>query len=931
MRGREAEWGLVKGVLLRPGDEPGGVILVEGEPGIGKSLLLAEARRAAEAAGCSVVTAVADELQRRVPLWPLRAALHEPIDVPLSEPHHCDEPDARMRLIHTVHERLEKLTAVTPVLLTVDDMQHADPITIMALRLLPQRLAARPLVWMLAGVIERGPVARLFDLLDAEGAVRIRLGGLPGTAIAAQVADLLGADPDDALLSLAEGIGGNPFMVGQLLRGLDEENALSIADGRATLLSDRVPVRIQRLIQDKLDMLHAKTKQLLETAAVLGRSFALEDAADMLDEPPAAMLPAVNEALAAGILVADGEQLSFGHVLVWRAVADAMPESVTRALQHQFGEILLDRGTSALGAAGYLLKGARRGDRRTLDGLDQAVREVLRLSPRTAADLAMRALDLTDQADPARVDRSLAAVNALVAARRLREASDLIRATLAGPLLPVPRSRLRCALASLLAMTGQPNRACAEVESVLSEPYLPDSVRDEATVVLLQAQTQLTDLREAKETASGILAAPERNGVSVMAAALAVLATVRWNEGRVAESLELSHRAVSGPSGIQVPGSPPFQARLDLAARLVSICHFDEVTALIGAPPADISPVGLAEAQARPALLRARMHLAAGRLDDARSEARAALGSDPADGPWPYTTLSQYILGIIALRRGDLHDAGRCLEEITSLPRGARSGRIGIYGDILGAHVAETRHGPAQALRFALRIYDNTSQYRWLLLHDLATAPWLVRLALAVGDRERAERAGAVAGTLGQANPAFPAVTATAAHTRGLLGRDADGLRTAFQTQPDQWARASAGEDLAVLLAGTGKTEDAIAYLEQALDGYEKSGATWDAARIHRRLRVLGVPRRQRRTAKRQVRGWESLTEVERNVAVLVSQGLTNRRIADQMYVSVNTVAFHVRRIFSKMSVTSRVELARLVLEQRTDPDPPDASGPASA
>jgi DNA-binding CsgD family transcriptional regulator len=94
-------------------------------------------------------------------------------------------------------------------------------------------------------------------------------------------------------------------------------------------------------------------------------------------------------------------------------------------------------------------------------------------------------------------------------------------------------------------------------------------------------------------------------------------------------------------------------------------------------------------------------------------------------------------------------------------------------------------------------------------------------------------------------------------------------------------------------------------------------GATTDAARVRGRLRTLGVRRRHwSLSADRPVSGWKSLTDTERIASELVAQGLNNRQVADQMYISVNTVAFHMRQIFRKLNIGSRVELARIVMLQ---------------
>jgi DNA-binding CsgD family transcriptional regulator len=92
-------------------------------------------------------------------------------------------------------------------------------------------------------------------------------------------------------------------------------------------------------------------------------------------------------------------------------------------------------------------------------------------------------------------------------------------------------------------------------------------------------------------------------------------------------------------------------------------------------------------------------------------------------------------------------------------------------------------------------------------------------------------------------------------------------------------------------------------------------------ARVRRRLRRLGVRRRHWAVETRPVTGWFSLTGTECTVSELVSQGLTNQQVADQMFISVRTVAFHLRQVFRKLGISSRVELARIAVGQGRAPE----------
>ena len=161
-------------------------------------------------------------------------------------------------------------------------------------------------------------------------------------------------------------------------------------------------------------------EHLLVTAAVLGRAFRLEDTAEMLGETPATLLPAVEEAMDAAIMTAAEHTFAFRHQLLRRAVGEISAAGQARkALHRQYGEILLTRGGSAPGPPAACSRPHIRRTTTSLASLDQAAAQTLRSAPQTAADLALRALELTPTADPDALSRAVAAAEALAAAGRL--------------------------------------------------------------------------------------------------------------------------------------------------------------------------------------------------------------------------------------------------------------------------------------------------------------------------------------------------------------------------------------------------------------------------------------------------------------------------------------------------------------------------------
>jgi DNA-binding CsgD family transcriptional regulator len=197
---------------------------------------------------------------------------------------------------------------------------------------------------------------------------------------------------------------------------------------------------------------------------------------------------------------------------------------------------------------------------------------------------------------------------------------------------------------------------------------------------------------------------------------------------------------------------------------------------------------------------------------------------------------------------------------------------------------------------------------------DVADEARLIHLAQAVADDELAARAGAESQRRAQLNPQIRSIAAAAAHARGLLEHSRKEIGEAvalYEGGPRPLAYAAALEDFGVATVDEGEEEDAVEALGRALEVYVQVGAAWDAGRVRGRLRALGV-RRRLPASQRPERGWTALTDSELAVARLVAQGLTNREVGERLFVSQHTVSGHLRHVFAKLDVNSRVELTRL-------------------
>jgi DNA-binding CsgD family transcriptional regulator len=199
---------------------------------------------------------------------------------------------------------------------------------------------------------------------------------------------------------------------------------------------------------------------------------------------------------------------------------------------------------------------------------------------------------------------------------------------------------------------------------------------------------------------------------------------------------------------------------------------------------------------------------------------------------------------------------------------------------------------------------------------DAEAAVLLVRGALARGDRAKAAQLAQSTEWLAESRPGDSAVAAAALHVRGLVQSDPALLEEVAGRYPAQLARAAATEDAALASATRGGHDHAVALLRQSYALYERLGNGEGMARVRAELRRAGVRLHHWNRASRPPYGWDSMTDTEHRIADLVAAGLSNRQVAGQVFLSTHTVAFHLRHIFWKLGVTSRVELARLAAQR---------------
>ena len=909
---------MLRGQLDALGAGRGSVVLVTGPAGSGKTTLLAEAASLAADGGIQVFCGGGDPAARAVPLGAILDALVSTDDPPV-DPARLHElsqsPDQRFWLLRELQESLEKATHRAPLLVVVDDLQWADAATASALVTLSRRLATHRISWLLA--LRRGELADAaqdaVDRLGAAGASEIRLGPLDETAVAQVARDMLGGEPDEALREVLSRADGQPFLLTELLRGLRTENLVTVDGSTARLAAGaRLPRRLVDSVAAQLARLTVPARDAVEMASVLGHSFSLDELAGLLGRPPLDLRSEIREAIAAGLLTEEGDLLGFRHDLVREAVDASLPRAVRRSMRRTAVEVMLQHGASAADVAQLVMDIAEPGDVASASLLRRAAAQIGQASPAVAAPLLRRALDLMPHGGPGRGEAVVEAIDLLVQAGRAAEAARLLTASEGDLADPVAEAQARLGIGMLMAQYA-PAAVAEQCQAALRLPGVPPALR----VQLLSLLACGLDISGEADAAAGPVAQaiaeasasgdPAAEIVTFVPRALLAFAQGDWR-GAIALAGEAARRQHAAKE-LRMWLPETWKSLL-----LISELRLDEAHAIIEAGTREAENVSR---NIRVwSMLRCRARLAAGQLADARAEAEAILdmSDEMGDRSSGYLNhVASYVLGDIALRTGDpaaLQTARRDAAALYGTGSGcATTRRLGAWltarldGGPIGPDLLDVLAPGYVHACSPMGHYD---------------AVELVRLLLAAGQRPDAASVTARLENGSDANPSFPGLRAAALHARALLDKDPERALAAVQAyrgDPRSLVRAAAFEDAARLLPERAKDE-AVGYLDEALRLQSAAGADRDAARVRRLLRDWGAQREGGRPDPAAAH-WPELTASELAVVRLVIRGATDREVAQRLYISAHTVNSHLRHVFAKLGIRSRVELARRAGERQ--------------
>ena len=683
-----------------------GVVVLEGEPGIGKSRLLAYVAEAA-AGGATVLSARASEYEADLPsaLWTEALGCALPLD------------GGRHRTHRALRERLEALAEDAPVVVCLDDVHWADPASVDALAALVHRPPAGDVLLVLA--------TRSGQLPRALGAVPpIRLGPLSE----AEARELVGADAS----AVYAASGGNPFYLEQLVRAGDGAGEGASGDGT-------VPPAVAAALAAELAGLDDGARQLLDAAAVVGDPFELDLAAEVAGFGGAeaasggaasggaasggaasggeaeatsggAALAALDDLLARSLVRPGGapRRFAFRHPVVRHAVYEAAPGGWRLGAHARAAAALERRGAGVVPRAHHVEQAAGPGDEAAIALLSLAAAELQSPAPFIAARYYAAALRLTP--DPARrtplqarlADAQSAAGDAAGARETLLDAL--------GTAEPADRLRLTVAVANTEWWLGRTPEARRRLQVALGElPAEPSADRIRLRLALALTSLMARDLDDARDQASDAAADARAIADPVFeAAALAGGAIARVSAGQGAEPVEAAAAALERLTPAQLTTRLPAFWMLGRSRRILG--DHEAALADLERGAALALETGRDNVRLQLTVERAGVLIELGRLEEAKAAAEQGvelgrLAGNPPMLLWAHCAQSAACLAAgdvtAALRhateaaesgvRADFHAAGQpgwCLgNALTAAGEPARGvqAMLATYGDVLPA------------------------------------------------------------------------------------------------------------------------------------------------------------------------------------------------------------------------------------------------------
>ena len=917
---------LLTGLIRDAARGRGSSVLIEGEPGIGKSALVRAAVAAAQEARCEVFWGAGDELGQALPLLPFLDGLR------VREPTTNPRRNTIVRLLRgevtadrgtdvpaVLAEQLLALVAeqcaVRPTVLVIDDLQWADQTSVTLWGRLARSAQQVPL--LLIGMMR--PVPQREDLLAlrrvAGDGARLQLTALTEAAVADLVAALADGKPDGNLMRLADGAAGNPLYITELVAALSRGSSLTITEtGAAELASGSAPDSLSAAIADRLGFVARPVREVLQAAALLGMDFAIPDLAVVLDRSVTDLIPAVNEACAAGVLTESGQGLRFRHPLIRAALYDEMPAAVRTAWHRDAGRALAEAGAPTDRVARQMLRAvgepggtAEPMDEWMLTWLARTADLLVGQAPGVAAELLTRAVASSPAGSARHGWLASRLADALYRIGDRTQAEQVVNRALEDATEPDLLVDLHWTLAQCRMLAGESAESLATLDRALASPGI--SARHQARLLVLAARTHsyLGEVEKAGQVASSALAAASEAADNwAMGWALHVLTLVTAVQGPMTDALPLFDRALTVTQSDPALIDLRLLLQINKAVMLGCLDQYEQAFAAAGQARHLADQVGTAMRQAQAHGAVGQLLFETGRWDDALAEVKI-VHEDLKEPAGACCELG--IAAVICFHRGEIGEARRYLA--AAVPHAEWLGHRFI-GPLALARSLDCEYDGAlsEALAALTDGFDGNKENLDEIEDLLADA---VRLATQTGDLSAAQALTGQAAVLA-AESEIPHQQANALYCRGLLDHDPARLLAAAERYDDAsrpLLSAKALEAAADEFVDAGDRTQARTAFTRAVEIYTSLGAAADVARLQATFRAHGIRRGPHAKHRRARSGWDSLTATEIKIAGFVEEGLSNPEIAAKLLLSRRTVATHVSHILKKLDVHSRTDIAR--------------------
>ncbi|GAA0473186.1 SARP family transcriptional regulator [Paractinoplanes deccanensis] len=722
--GRVAEIDHLRSLVRALAAGVGNAVWISGEPGIGKTELLTHAFADAARAGCRVAWGAADQLGSRVPLQVLFRALGQPRDEDGPEP-------ADDQIVAAVRSAC----GTAPLILVVDDMQWADSATVRVWERLLALVPRMPLL-LVAAARPDAHQAALRNRVRARQRMPLDLGPLAPPELDRLIGALVGAPPGPHLRALAARSGGNPLFARELVEALRQRDAVEIAGGRADIGPDVTvdpPQTLLDAVHAALDVLSGETREVLRLAALLGSEFSVSEVVAVTGRSALDLVGALEEALAASVLVDSGTDLAFRHPFLRQALVASVPAALRAGLHRHAAEVLAACGAPLTRVAEQLNASAPAVDTWVLSWLVEHHAEVVRRAPQIAGDLIRRTL-ATDLPSPEQ--RGVLLV-ALVRLEFRRERFPMTEAEEAMSLASDPgdRAEMRQLLATMRHRRGEEAEAVAMLRDALDDARVPEIWRSRHRVLLANFRRgELDDLDRAEERARQVydeaVAAGQPYETAFALQTIWLTSSIRRDHERALEHADRALAVVRGESSL---------AYDLLDNRLFSLQNLDRL---------EEAQETLRKAeQPLPAGLRVTAAVQdywLGRWDEALAEVGEVSGDITFHGqrePGAITMLLHGVAALIALHRDAQDLAAAHLGAADAVPASEAERENCDFLLVARALAAEQRGRPDEALEWLQPLLQPAYapimlRHQWL--------PGVVRLARAQGRADIAERAAAI-------------------------------------------------------------------------------------------------------------------------------------------------------------------------------------------